>query len=56
MRLAAYEQLSQPESEIAILISEILALLEGNLRRGISVQTAMLLISAMILSGNVFTY
>jgi hypothetical protein len=56
MRLAAYEQLSQPESDSAILISEMLAMLEGNLAREISVQTAELVISVTITSANVFTY
>jgi hypothetical protein len=56
MCLAVYEQLSQPESDSAILISEELAMLEGNLAGEISVQTAMLLVSEMMTSDYVFTY
>jgi hypothetical protein len=56
MCLAAYEQLSHPESGMAILISEMLAMLEGNSRGGISDQVAVLLISVMIMSEYVFTY
>jgi CheY-specific phosphatase CheX len=56
MRLAAYEQLSQPESDSAMLILGELAMLEGNLAGEISVQTAMLLVSEMMTSESEFTY
>jgi hypothetical protein len=56
MRPAAYEQLSQPESEIVMLISEMLALLGSNSRGGLSDQTAMMLMSVTITNDNVFTY
>jgi hypothetical protein len=39
-----------------MLISEMRAMLGGSSMREISVQTAMLLISVTITSGNVFTY
>jgi hypothetical protein len=50
MRRAAYEQRSHPESDIAKLISEVLAMLECSSMGGTSVQTAMSLISVTILS------
>jgi CheY-specific phosphatase CheX len=56
MRLAAYEQISQPESDSSMLISGELGMLEGNLTGEFSVQIAMLLVSEMITSDNVFTY
>jgi hypothetical protein len=56
MRPAAYEQLSQPESEIAISVAEVLAMLEVSSMGEIFVQAAVLLISVMMTSANVFTY
>jgi hypothetical protein len=59
IRLAAYEQLSHPESEIVTLISQMLAMLampEDNSMGGIFAQAAMSLISVTITSENVFTY
>jgi hypothetical protein len=48
--------MSQPESDSAILISGELAMLEGILAGEISVQAAMMLVSDMMTSDNVFTY
>jgi hypothetical protein len=53
MRLVAYEQVSQPESDSEMLICGELAMLGGNLARVISFQTAMLLVSEMMMSDNV---
>jgi hypothetical protein len=56
MRLAAYEQQSQPESNITILISGEPVMLEGNLAGKIFVQIAMWPVSETMTSNNVFTY
>jgi hypothetical protein len=51
MRLAAYEQLSHPESDRATVTSEELAghaMLEVNSAGELSVQMAMILISVML--------
>jgi hypothetical protein len=45
MRLVLYAQLSQPESDSAIFISEELVMLEGDLSGRIFVQIAMWLVS-----------
>jgi hypothetical protein len=56
MRLAAYEQMSQPEIDSSILTSGELVMLEGNLAEKIFVQIAMWLVSETMTSNNVFTY